>query len=118
MRFQVDMNLENTIELSFPGGVSGKELAYKRRRLKRCGFNPCVGKIPRRRAWQPTPVFLLEESYGLRSLEDSSHMVAKSWRWLKRLSTYAFTLLCPPSDMILLTYLIQPNIPLFLMYFM
>ena len=25
---------------------------------KRLGFNPCVGKIPWRRKWQPTPVFL------------------------------------------------------------
>jgi len=54
-----------------PGGVSGKELTCKCRRLKRCGFHPCVGKIPRRRAWQPTPVFLPEESYGHRSLEGS-----------------------------------------------
>jgi len=23
---------------------------------RRCGFDPWVGKIPRRRAWQPTPV--------------------------------------------------------------
>jgi len=27
-------------------------------RLRRCGFDP--GKIPWRRAWQPIPVFLLE----------------------------------------------------------
>ena len=27
-----------------------------------CRFNPWVGKIPRRRAWQPTPVFLPGES--------------------------------------------------------
>ena len=32
------------------------------------GFDPWVGKIPWRRAWQPTPVFLLEESHGQRSL--------------------------------------------------
>ena len=30
--------------------------------IKRCGFNPWVGKIPWRRAWQPTPVFLPGES--------------------------------------------------------
>ena len=35
---------------------------------KRCGFNPWVGKIPWRRAWQPTAVFLPEESHGQRSL--------------------------------------------------
>ena len=31
-------------------------------------FDPWVGKIPWRRAWQPTPVFLLGESHGQRSL--------------------------------------------------
>ena len=28
------------------------------------GFEPWVGKIPRRREWQPTPVFLAGESQG------------------------------------------------------
>ena len=32
------------------------------------GFIPWVGKIPWRRAWQPTPVFLPGESYGQGSL--------------------------------------------------
>ena len=31
-------------------------------------FDPWVGKIPWRRKWQPTPVFLLGESYVQRSL--------------------------------------------------
>ena len=35
---------------------------------KRPGFNPWVRKIPWRREWQPTPVFLPEESHGQRSL--------------------------------------------------
>jgi len=35
---------------------------------KRRRFNPWVGKIPWRRAWKPTPVFLPRESYGQRSL--------------------------------------------------
>ena len=35
---------------------------------KRGGFNPWVRKIPWRRACQPTPVFLPEESHGQRSL--------------------------------------------------
>ena len=54
----------------FPGGASGKERASQChcRRPKRLGFNPWVGKIPSRRAWQPTPVFLPGESYGQRSL--------------------------------------------------
>ena len=41
----------------------------------RPGFNPWVGKIPWRRSWQPTPVFLpgkipyTEEAGGLQSME-------------------------------------------------
>ena len=31
-------------------------------------FNPWVGKIPWRRKWQPTPVFLLDKCHGQRSL--------------------------------------------------
>ena len=31
-------------------------------------IDPWVGKIPWRRAWQPTPVFLLGEFHGERSL--------------------------------------------------
>ena len=34
----------------------------------RQGFCPWIGKIPWRRAWQPTPVFLPGESHGQRSL--------------------------------------------------
>ena len=36
---------------------------------KRYEFNPRVGKIPRRRKWQLTPIFLHGESHGQRSLE-------------------------------------------------
>ena len=34
----------------------------------RCGFDPWVGKIPWRRKWQYTPVFLPEKFHGQRSL--------------------------------------------------
>ena len=33
---------------------------------RRYGFDPCVGKIPWRRAWQPTPVYQSGKSYGQR----------------------------------------------------
>ena len=32
------------------------------------GLDPWVGKIPWRRKWQPTPLFLPEEAHGQRSL--------------------------------------------------
>ena len=51
----------------FPGGTS-KESAYQNRRHKRHRFDPWVWKIPWRRKWQPTPVFLPEKSHGQRSL--------------------------------------------------
>ena len=36
--------------------------------IKKVVFDPWVGKIPWRRAWQPTPVFLAGESHGQRNL--------------------------------------------------
>ena len=53
--------------LGFPGATSDQELACQCRRYKRLGFDPWVRKIPWRRAWQPTPVFLPGESHGQRS---------------------------------------------------
>ena len=32
-------------------------------------FNPWIGKIPWRRKWQPTPLFLFEKSHGQKNLE-------------------------------------------------
>ena len=51
-----------------PGGARGKEHTCQCRRHKRLWFESWVGKIPWRRAWQPTPVFLPRESHGQRSL--------------------------------------------------
>ena len=50
-----------------PGGAGGKEPACQCRRQRR-KLNPWVGKIPRRRAWQPTLVFLPGGCHGQRSL--------------------------------------------------
>ena len=58
-----------------PGQVAlvVKSLTCQCRRYKRCGFNPWIEKIPWRRAWQPTPVFLPGESHGQRSLVGYIH---------------------------------------------
>ena len=45
--------------LGFSGGADG---------YRRPGFDPWVGKIPWRKEWQPTPVFLPGEFRGWRSL--------------------------------------------------
>ena len=53
-------------------GLSGgtrKGSACQGRRLR---FDPWVRKISRRRKWQPTPLFLLGEFHGQRSLEGYS----------------------------------------------
>ena len=52
----------------FAGGTCGKESLCQRRRHERHRFDPWLRKIPWRRAWQPTPVFLSGESHGQRSL--------------------------------------------------
>ena len=52
----------------FPGDANSKEPACQRRRPKRRGFAPWAGKIPWRRARQPTPVVLPGESHAQRSL--------------------------------------------------
>jgi len=41
-------------------------------------LDPWVGKIPWRRAGQPTPVYLPGQSNGLRSLADTGYRVTES----------------------------------------
>ena len=62
----------------FPGGPNGKEPICQGRRCKRHQFNPWVGKIPWRRNWRPTPVFLLENSMDRGAWRATVHGVSKS----------------------------------------
>ena len=51
--------------MGFPGGTDGKKIYLQ------CGrpeFDPWVRKVPWRRGWLPTPVFLPGESQGQKSL--------------------------------------------------
>ena len=48
----------------------------------RCGFNLWARKIPWRRKWQPTPVFLPGGSHGQRNLGALVNGVPKSWTQL------------------------------------
>ena len=57
----------------FPGGsfiicCSKKKKKESAAQCRRYRFNPWVVKMPWRREWQPTPVFLPGKSYGQRSL--------------------------------------------------
>ena len=57
-----------TTWVDFPGGTNGKEAICQCRRCRRLRFYPSVGKMPWRRAWQPTPVFLPGDSHGQKRL--------------------------------------------------
>ena len=59
--------------------LSGKEFVCQ---YKKYGFHPWVPwvrKIPWRRKWQATPVFLPGKCHGRRSLAGYRHRVSKSW---------------------------------------
>ena len=64
---QTENAQEQRFSVGFPSDsvVKKKKICLQRRS---CRFDPWVGKIPYRRAWQPTPVFLPGESRGQRSL--------------------------------------------------
>ena len=84
--------------------ASGKELASQCWRHKKHGFDPWLGKIPWRRAWQPTPVFLPGESHGQRNLVGYSpqgHTAEATQHACKmnhRESTFIFQRLWPTSQ--------------------
>ena len=58
---------------------------------RRCEFDPWVRKIPRRRKWPPTPVFLLGEFHGQRSLMGYSPWGLKRVRHDWMTNTHAYT---------------------------
>ena len=64
------------IYMGFPRWLSGKESTCQ---CRRCRFHPWVGKIPWKRKWQPTSVFLPGESQGHRNLVGYSPWTAKRW---------------------------------------
>ena len=66
---------------------SDKESSCQGRRCKRCRFDPWVGKIPWRRKWQSTSIFLLRKFHGQRSLVVYIHGAARSWTVTECLST-------------------------------
>ena len=53
---------------------------------QRCGRNPWVQKIARKRKWQPTPVCLPEKSHGQRSLAGYRPKGHKEWDTTKHVS--------------------------------
>ena len=73
--------------------------AFKRQ-CGRPGFDPSVRKIPWRRKWQPTPVFLPGESHGQRSLVGYSPWDRKESDTTERLhfTSLLFPAICKASS--------------------
>ena len=76
------------IWLGFPGGATGKEPTCQCKRHKRCRFYPWVRKIPWRRAWQPTLVFLPGESHRQRRLASYNPWGCKESNTTERLGMH------------------------------
>ena len=78
------MYLYKCIYKGLPGDSVVKNLPANEGKSGDTGFNPWVKKIPWRRKWQPTPVFLPGEFHGQRSLGGLQSM--RSQRSRTRLS--------------------------------
>ena len=74
--------------VGLPWWISGNESTCQCRRPR---FDPWVRKIPWRRKWQPTPVFLPGESHGQRILAGYSPWGQKESDTTEQLSTRACT---------------------------
>ena len=67
--------------------ASGKESACQFGGHQRWGYDPWVRKIPWRRAWQPTPVFLPRESRSLVGYNPWGRKELDTTEWLTRTHT-------------------------------
>ena len=65
--------------MAFLGGTSRKGSSCQCWKQKRGIFDPRAGKIPWRRKWQPTPVFLPGKSQGQRSWWATVHGASEHW---------------------------------------
>ena len=61
------------LKMGFPGGASGREPNCQCRRRRRCGFSPCVGKIPWRKSGSPLqdPCLETPKDGGARGLQST-----------------------------------------------
>ena len=70
--------------------------------------DPCIKKIPWRRKWQPSPIFLTGEVYGQRSLVGYSSWSCKESDMTKRMSPQ-FPDITKYSVNILISQLVSPK---------
>ena len=89
--------------VGFPGGSDGKKKKKICLQCRRPGFDPWIKKIPWRREWLPTPVFLPAEFHGQSSLVGYSpwcHIESDTteWpTWTLSLVVIGFQVLCCSS---------------------
>ena len=79
---------QRCVNFCFSADSGGKESAWQCRRSR---FDPWVRKIPWRREWLPTPVFLPGESHERRSLLDyipRGHIELDTTEWLTNIHCY------------------------------
>ena len=98
--FQFNFPRQSILSIGLPRWLSDKESACQCRRHQRCGFNPWVRKIPWRRKWQSTPVFLPGESHGQKSLVSPSPLGCKELDTTERLTflTWKWSWLAHPGS--------------------
>ena len=77
--------------LGFPGGAVVKSPPANKRRCRKCSFDPWVRKIPWRRKWQPTLVFLPGKSHRQRNLAGYSSWGYKGSDTTERPNTHTHT---------------------------
>ena len=69
--------MQHVLLRELPRWLSGKESPCQCSWCRTCGFSLWLRKIPWRRKWQPTPVFLPGKSRGQRSMEGYSPLGCK-----------------------------------------
>ena len=67
---------------AFPGDASGQETTCQCRRLKRCSFNPGLGRFPGGRHGNPLQYSCLENPTDRGAWRATVHGVTKSQTWL------------------------------------
>ena len=102
--------------------IIGKESACKCRRRKRSSFSFWVGRIPWRRAWQPTPVFLCgeipwtEEPGRLQSIGSQRVRHVGSFPHMHMLGTYMLTSVIFSSDIDFFITIWCPSLSFFMAF--
>ena len=84
----------HTYSMSYRGFLDGsvvKESACQYGRCRSCQFNLWAGKIPWRRAWQPTPIFLHGDPHGQRNLVGYSPLGRKESDMTKHAHTQSMS---------------------------